>query len=87
MISMDRGEDILEEIGIGQMKCCAHRMKLYIWDGFCPSCGDGLAFAIAETITQAKTLVRAEHGSEPYIWGNVTIHDIEPVARCVMGGD
>ena len=62
-------------------------VKLFIWAGFCPDYTQGLAFAIAETETQARELIIEEYGYEPYEWGDLEIRDINiSVARCVSGG-
>jgi len=62
------------------------KLKLYVWTGFCPNVGGGLAVAVAETVDEAKLLVQAAH--RPlcvWDWGTLEIHDIEPCAYCVEG--
>jgi len=67
------------------------KLKLYVWTDFCPDCIGGIAFAIAETVDEAKRLVVLEHGAAynhvcVWDWGTLTIHDIEKRAYCVEGG-
>ena len=65
----------------------ANNLKLYVWTDFCPDWRGGLAFAIAETVDEAKQLVEAERGPCcVYDWGTLTIRDIDKCARCVAGG-
>lgn len=63
-------------------------MKIFVWQGFCPDYTDGLAFAVAETVEQARELVIAERGGYgPYEWGALSIYEItEPIAFSVSGG-
>ena len=61
-------------------------LKLYVWTGFNPDAVGGLAIAIAETVDEAKELVKAAH--QPccvWDWGTLTIHDIDKCAHCVAG--
>ena len=62
-------------------------LKLYIWTEFNPDAVSGLAFAIAETVEEAKELVKAAH--QPccvWDWGRLTIHDLGKCAYMVDGG-
>jgi hypothetical protein len=68
-------------------------LKLYVWTDFCPNWTEGLAFAIAETVGEAKQLVEAEHGLIVGVdgcvqdWGTLTIRDLDQKrAWCVEGG-
>ena len=63
-------------------------MKLFVWDNFCPDYTSGLAFAIAESLEEAKDLVVKEYGWEPYKWGILTVYDNlnQHIARAVSGG-
>ena len=65
-------------------------LKLYIWEGFCPSYTGGLAFAVASSESQARKLVGLEYldgCAEPSGWGTLTIHPLNTtIARCVSGG-
>ena len=61
-------------------------MKLFVWDEFAPDYSDGLAFAIAESETQARELIVDKHGYPPDVWGNVQVFELNnPIAFCVSG--
>ena len=66
-----------------------NKMQLYVWDQFAPDYSDGLAFAIAESLSDAQVLVA---GDDPFQipvsdWGPVTIHDLDkPFFKSVTGG-
>ena len=63
------------------------KMKLFVWTGFQPDYSDGLAFAIAETEAQARELVSANEGGEPYEWGTLQILPLNtPIAFQVSCG-
>jgi hypothetical protein len=63
------------------------RLRLFVWEGFCPDYTDGLAFAIAESAEKAMELVANQKGSSPFEWGALHVHDINtPVAYSVSGG-
>lgn len=65
-----------------------NQLRLYIWTDFCPDKTAGMAMAIAETVEEAKTSVKKAHGPLPvWDWGTLTIHDIEPYATCIDGGE
>lgn len=62
-------------------------MKLFIWTGFSPDYTNGLAFAIAKDVEEAKKLIIKEHGHEVYEWGDLEVRRLDrKVARCVAGG-
>jgi hypothetical protein len=62
-------------------------MKLYVWTEFAPDYKDGLAFAIAETMVQARGMVINVKGYGPEDWGPVQVFDLdEPIAFAVSGG-
>ena len=62
-------------------------MRLFVWSEFDPDYHDGLAFAIAETVEQAKELVVEQYGSDPDDWGSVQEFDCSSaVAFSVVGG-
>ena len=63
-------------------------MQLFVWDNFCPDYTSGLAFAIAETVEEARDLIVKEYGDEPFDWGTLTIYDNlnQHIARAVSGG-
>ena len=62
------------------------KLKLFVWQDFCPDYTSGLAFAIAKDETEARKLVVKERQFEPYDWGSLTIHPIKRIAKCVNGG-
>ena len=63
------------------------KMRLFVWEEFCPDYTDGLAFAIAETVDQAQKLITQSRGYEPFDWGRLKEFDLsEPVAFAVSGG-
>jgi len=62
-------------------------MKLFVWTAFSPDYKDGLAFAIAETMVQARGMVMNVKGYEPCDWGPVQVFDLDkPIAFAVSGG-
>lgn len=64
-------------------------MKLYVWTEFCPDYCDGLAFAIANNIDEAKKLVIESNGVQTTDeeFGSVSVYTLQtPRAFCVMGG-
>jgi hypothetical protein len=64
-----------------------NRLRLYVWEGFCPDYTGGLAFAIAEDETTARKLVEKRRGSPVYEWGTLRIYPLtKRIARCVSGG-
>ena len=63
-----------------------NKLKLFVWTGFCPDWSGGLAFAIAETETEAQEMVVKEYGLGVYEWGELEITPIAKYARCVSGG-
>jgi hypothetical protein len=65
-----------------------HQLRLYVWTDFCPDKAGGMAVAIAETVEEAKQIVKKAHGPLPvWDWGTLTIHDIKPYATCIDGGE
>jgi hypothetical protein len=63
------------------------KLKLFVFDGFCPDFSDGLAFAIAETEEEAKKIIIKEIFTDPKDWGILRIHDLsEKVGYGVRGG-
>ena len=63
------------------------KMKLFVWTTFSPDYTEGLAFAIAENVAQAMSLVIEQHGYNPSEWGTLKILPLDtPVARSVSGG-
>jgi hypothetical protein len=62
-------------------------MRLFVWGQFCPDYTDGLAFAIAENLEQARALVIASIGFVPSNWGVVQEFSVnDPIAFSVYGG-
>ena len=89
MRSMDRALTVngidLVETPITYYK---HQLRLYIWTDFCPDKAGGMAVAIAETVEEAKQIVKKAHDPLPvWDWGTLTIHDIKPYATCIDGGE
>jgi hypothetical protein len=63
------------------------KLQLYVWTGFCPDYSSGLAFAIAEDVTQAAQLIIEARGFAPHDWGTLTVRPLDqPYAQCVSGG-
>jgi hypothetical protein len=62
-------------------------MKLFVWNAFAPDYNNGLAFAIAETMVQARAMVINVKGYEPFDWGPVQVFELDaPIAFAVSGG-
>lgn len=60
---------------------------VFVWTKFCPDWGNGLAFAVAETVEQAQRLIEKKRGYEVYDWGPVQQFPAnEPIAFSVSGG-
>ena len=82
--------DKFDEIGKLLME---NKLKLYVWDNFCPDCWGGLAFAIAESEDDAKVLISKKYG---YIdgecvdtvgWGTMSVHELnKKVTYSITGG-
>jgi hypothetical protein len=58
------------------------KLKLYVWEGFCPNYYDGLAFAIAVSEEEAIELIekKVDPPYSPYdpdLWGEVDVYDID----------
>lgn len=63
------------------------RMKLFVWEGFCPDYSDGLAFAIARNEQEARKLVEDQHGYTPSTWGDMSTYPVtRTIAKSVSGG-
>jgi len=63
------------------------KLNLYVWNNFCPDYSDGLAFAIADTLTEAKKMIEAKVGRKITGWGDVTICNLkDKTAEYVFGG-
>ena len=63
-------------------------LKLFVWTDFSPDYIGGLAFAIAETESEAKELILKERGYEVYDWDWGTL-EVKPISKCaysVPGG-
>jgi len=62
-------------------------MKLYVWTNFAPDYTCGLAFAIADSVEEAKALVIDDLGVDPSDWGVLAIYPTDcKIARAVYGG-
>ena len=63
------------------------KLKLFIWTDFCHDWSGGLAFAIAETESEARKLIEKERGYEVYGWGDLEVRPLtHRVGRAVSGG-
>ena len=63
------------------------KLKLFVWEDFCPDYTSGMAFAVAKDETDARKLVIQHHGYEPYKWGTLTIYPLtKRIAKSVSGG-
>ena len=67
--------------------------RLYVWTGFCPDYSDGLAFAIADSLEEAKEHVKKTRlVNRPWddgldSWGELHVHGLrEKVCYFVDGG-
>ena len=61
-------------------------LKLFVWTDFSPDYTGGLAFAIAETKSEAKELVIKERGYGCDNWGTLEVKSISKCAYSVPGG-
>ena len=60
---------------------------LFVWTQLCPDYSSGLAFAIAETVEQARKLIEQSRGYGVSNWNPVQVFPAsEPIAFCVNGG-
>ena len=65
----------------------AQKLKLFVFTEFDPGYTDGLAFAIAESETEARELIMARRRYEPDNWGILKIHSLtEKVSYSISGG-
>ncbi|NOR58452.1 MAG: hypothetical protein GQ474_08015 [Sulfurimonas sp.] len=63
------------------------KLKLFIWTNFSPDWSGGLAFALAATEQEARSLIIEDHGYNPSDWGHLEIRRTDwRVARSVSGG-
>jgi len=68
---------------------CEKKLKVFVWEEFCPNSGDGLAIAIAYNEREARAAIVEILGAEPHIWGPVNVFDASskiPAAFCIPGG-
>lgn len=62
--------------------------QVFIWREFMPDYSDGLAFAIAETESEARKLIIEELGYNPSDWGPIIVKTLdEKVAFACCGGE
>lgn len=62
-------------------------MKLYVWEEFCPDYTDGLAFAIANDIEGAKSMLREKVSCDDSDWGQVKEYSLDkPICFGIHGG-
>ena len=62
------------------------KLRLFVWDEFCPDYTCGLTFAIAPDLEEAMEQIRQKMGREPYDWGRLSIHEYENFSDYVIGG-
>lgn len=63
------------------------KLKLFVWTHYCPDYTNGLAFAIAENVEDARKSVEDARGRSVDDWGTLSIHDLDtPVTFQVTGG-
>lgn len=63
------------------------KLKLFVWEGFCPDYTDGLAFAIAKDEADARAQIENVNVHKVYEWGTLTVYPLSKrVAKCVSGG-
>ena len=62
-------------------------LRLFVWPEFAQDYKDGLAFAVAEDVYHARSLVIDAAGWDPADWGPMQVFSLaEPRAFCVTGG-
>ena len=63
------------------------KLRLFVFEDFCPDWTSGLAFAIAKDETDARKLIAKQHGYEPYNWGTMKSYPLtRRIAKSVAGG-
>lgn len=63
------------------------KLKLFVWEDFCPDYTSGLAFAIAHTEKEAMDKIIESREIPVYEWGTLSIHPVNEIfAKCVSGG-
>ena len=68
------------------------KLKLYVWEKYCPIYLDGVAFALAENLEDAKKMLSEqtdgiEHIGGLHCAGEVSEYEIAPICfECVGGG-
>lgn len=63
--------------------------RLFVWTDFCPYFTSGLAFAIADSLEEARELINKENGYEidQFAWGTLKIYSLKKSrAFSVHGG-
>ena len=61
------------------------KLKLYVWDKWSPNYTDGMAFAIAESVEEAQSLIREQ--GDTCTWGPVQEFELESgIAFICYGG-
>ena len=50
------------------------KLRLFVWNGFCPDYTDGLAFAIARDEKDAKKLIEEDYGIPVSDWGDLHVY-------------
>ena len=63
------------------------KLRLFVWNGFCPDYTSGLAFAIARDEKGARKLIEKDRGMPVYEWGDLSVYPLtKRHAECVSGG-
>ena len=63
------------------------KLRLYVWEGFCPDYTGGLAFAIAENEKEAREMIIKYRGYDTANWGKLTVYSLnKKLAIAVAGG-
>ena len=56
------------------------KLKIFIWENYCPDWADGLAFVIARTQKQANKILQekeGQHMSYPERWGKCKVYALD----------
>ena len=63
------------------------KLRLFVWNDFCPDYTSGLAFAIARDEKDARKLIEREQGFTISEWGDLRVYPLtKRHAECVSGG-
>ena len=63
------------------------KLRLFVWNNFCPDYASGLAFAIARDEKDARKLIEKDRGMSVYDWGDLRVYPLtKRHAESVNGG-